>query len=90
MFNSILVMVADESNTSVGGCSMDDQTRKIAEWGTKIGADFMNRWLVLTKTNGEFKIEDFRKANREQIVAGHPTSLSDLRLACANYEFVGI
>jgi hypothetical protein len=90
LFNSILVMVADESNTSVGGCSMDDQTRKISEWGTKTGADFMNRWLVLTQTNGEFRIEDFRKANREQIVLGHPTSLSELRLSAAKHEFADI
>jgi hypothetical protein len=51
-FGQFLVLMADESKTSVGGCSTDGSVRFVKQLGEKYGVDFFNR------TNLAFFIKD--------------------------------
>jgi len=51
-FGQFIVLMADESNVGVGGCSTDSSVRFIKELGEKFSVDFLNR------TNLAFVIKD--------------------------------
>jgi hypothetical protein len=51
-FGQFIVLMADESEVGVGGCSTDSSVRFIKELGEKFGVDFLNR------TNLAFVIKD--------------------------------
>ena len=51
-FGQFVILMADESETSVGGCSTDASVRFIKELGTKFNVDFFNR------TNLAFYVKD--------------------------------
>jgi hypothetical protein len=51
-FGQFLVLIADESKTTVGGCSTDSSVRFVKQVGEKYGVDFFNR------TNLAFFIKD--------------------------------
>jgi hypothetical protein len=51
-FGQFLVLMADESKISVGGCSTDSSMRFVKQLGEKYGVDFFNR------TNLAFFIKD--------------------------------
>ena len=51
-FGQFLILMADENETTVGGCSTDSSVRFVKELGNKYGVDFFNR------TNLAFLIKD--------------------------------
>jgi hypothetical protein len=51
-FGQFLVIMADESSTTVSGCSTDASVRFVKETGAKYGVDFFNR------TNMAFVVKD--------------------------------
>jgi hypothetical protein len=46
LFGRFLVIMADESQTGVGGCSTDSSVRWVKELGTHFNIDFFNRQLL--------------------------------------------
>ena len=52
LFGQFVVLMADETHTTVGGCSTDSSVRFIKELGQRYGVDFFNR------TNLAFVIKD--------------------------------
>lgn len=46
LYNQFLVMVADESQTTVSGCSTDSMVRFVQTIGNDLQVDFTNRMLI--------------------------------------------
>ncbi|MDO5510359.1 MAG: ABC transporter ATPase [Weeksellaceae bacterium] len=46
LYNQFLVMVVDEKQTAVSGCSVDSMVRFVQELGSELQVDFTNRMLI--------------------------------------------
>ncbi len=54
--NHFLVLIADETEYTVGGCSTDSAVRFVKDLGTSIGVDFFNRFTVACEVDGEIQL----------------------------------
>tara|TARA_R110002072_G_scaffold302976_1_gene490581 strand:+ start:33446 stop:33895 length:450 start_codon:yes stop_codon:yes gene_type:complete len=54
--NRFVILVVDETNTGVSGCSIDTSVQKIKELGANLDVDFFNRMNLYIENNGTFKL----------------------------------
>ena len=53
LYNYFIVLMADESQVSVGGCSVDSSVHFIKELGNEFETNFFDRWNLAYKKNDE-------------------------------------
>ncbi len=55
-FGRFIVLMADETHTTVGGCSTDSSVRFVKELGQKFNVDFFNRTNLAFLTNDKIQV----------------------------------
>ncbi len=73
LYNRFVVLVADEREVGVSGCSIDSSVRVIKELGAQYGVDFFDRFHIAYKVNGEVRSTD-RNGFEAMIAAGKVTA----------------
>ena len=53
--HTFIVLIADESNVSASGCSIDTSVRFIKDLGKELNIDFLNRLSIVIEKDGELK-----------------------------------
>jgi len=66
LYNRFIILVADESAVSIGGCSIDSSVKFIKELETAYEIDLFDRMKVAYKSNGEVNVVD--KSAFQQLV----------------------
>jgi hypothetical protein len=84
MIGSAWVLVADESEVSASGCSMDKITRFVKSMSEHTGISFMNRSIVLLPSNGNWVQEKFDVKRMDESIHAAITVLSDLKRVLGN------
>ena len=59
LYNRFVVLVADEDQLQIGGCSIDGTVRFIKELGAKYKVDFFDRFFTCYWNNDQIAGEDF-------------------------------
>ncbi len=79
IFNDyFIVLVADESQTHVSGCSIDSSVKCVKAIGDALNIDFFNRLSLLTENEGEMKHISFHDLNHESVSFVYDTSVDNL------------
>lgn len=61
LYNRFIVLMADETEVGVSGCSVDSSVHFIRQIGSEFGANFFDRWNIAYK-----KGEEVLSCNREE------------------------
>ena len=62
-FGRFLVLMADETDTAVSGCSTDGSVRFVKELGQQFGVDFFNRQQLAFIVNGKIEVLPMSQLN---------------------------
>jgi hypothetical protein len=52
LYNSVLILIANEQKAMASGCSIDDSVKEIKQLGSQLGVDFFNRHRVVFQESG--------------------------------------
>jgi hypothetical protein len=58
--NLLLLLIVDENQASVSGCSIDSSVHFVKEVGTELGIDFFNRLNIAYLQDGEVHVVHFQ------------------------------
>lgn len=64
LFNRLLVLVVDESQTGASGCSIDKSVNFVKQLGAELNCDFLIRNLVGIQLYGKYQWVDFKEIPR--------------------------
>lgn len=66
LYNRFVVLMADETEVGVSGCSVDSSVHFIRSLGTEFNTNFFDRWMIAYIKDGE--VLSFPRAEFEQLV----------------------
>ncbi len=71
LYNRFVVLMADENQTSVGGCSIDSSIHFIKNLEKEFGTNFFDRWNIAYKKGSEVlscNMPEFGKLVEQQVI----------------------
>lgn len=66
LYNRFVVLMADETEVGVSGCSVDSSVNFVRSLGSEFSVNFFDRWLIAYKKGGE--VLSCPRAEFEQLV----------------------
>ena len=88
-FDMFIVLMADESSVSVGGCSTDSSVRLIKEIEKKFNLNLFNRELLTFHTNEKLiqvPLSQIEKSLEENIITGESLYFNNTILSKIDFE----
>jgi hypothetical protein len=76
--SNFIVLVADETQSAVSGCSIDSSVKTVKTIGNELKIDFFNRLLIVIEKDGEIKRVTLDNISNEIGAFIYDTSVSNL------------